>query len=54
MTSVYLNSRFESLRVWIACHEPRNIPQELLIATYPHAKVTKVQLEGFIKFQNEL
>lgn len=48
MTSVHVNGRFEYLRVLIACHDPKNIPQELLMTADPHAKFVRIQLESFV------
>ncbi|KAF3341538.1 hypothetical protein FCM35_KLT00176 [Carex littledalei] len=54
MASVITNGRYEALRVLIACHDPRNIPSDLLMTTDPYSKLIRVVLEGFINIDNEL
>lgn len=53
LASITSNGRYEALRVLIACHDPRNIPQDLLMTTNPYARLVRVQLEGFIYIEPE-
>ncbi|KAF3327393.1 hypothetical protein FCM35_KLT07511 [Carex littledalei] len=53
MTPVTLNGRYEALRVLMACHDPRNLPQKLLMTTDPFSRLVRVQLEGFTDIEPE-